>query len=409
MGSAAAWSLAFLLQGLWVLTVVAPDAMTGKRVPVVTGLVIAVHMPLVWNERKRGGRATPSLAYVSLFGCLQVLALTFNGIGEYGVWKLGVFICLSWVPAYLLYRFYGQRERRLRTFLIAMAVFGVGPVLLLVREMLEYGLPAFRYVMLTRGDDLIGMSRSIGVAAVIIVGLSIEEKASIAKAAGLSVVGVLVAVQILTGERGPVIATIVALTYLLVRGRRTDKGRFRAVNRLVRVGVLVTCLGVAIPSAHLSERLTVAALKSDQRLEILRFAIDTWRPGHLFLGRGLGRFDYYGDESQKVRQFPHNIFVEVFVEIGVVALLVLGAYLLAVSRTGLGREAWQNADMQGLELATRALFLFALVVVQVSGDLATNSILWIAGTIVAIAAAPRRGGASAGRGCVKKATAVAKR
>lgn len=108
-----------------------------------------------------------------------------------------------------------------------------------------------------------------------------------------------------------------------------------------------------------------------ERLEFYQAALREI-PTHPVLGMGVGGWGvfYYGRDS---KNYPHNLFLLVGVEEGLVGLIALITFLGIVG-IALKRIVRQTGDRH---VALFALVLFCVSVSMFSGDLDTNRLLWL--------------------------------
>jgi O-antigen ligase len=107
---------------------------------------------------------------------------------------------------------------------------------------------------------------------------------------------------------------------------------------------------------------------------------------HTLVGVGTGG---YASLSSTGANYPHNIFLEVGSELGVLGLLALAAFVISVvvRLLRLVAAGGENAGWSGLLLT---LFVFSLVNAQFSGDVPYNSGLWLWGGVASGLAAATR-------------------
>ena len=77
-------------------------------------------------------------------------------------------------------------------------------------------------------------------------------------------------------------------------------------------------------------------------------------------------------------EWPHNLFLELWAELGLAAVLVVAAAIAAVL-AGLFRTAWRLPERlpeHELAYALLAVFVFNLLAVQVSGNINDNRVFW---------------------------------
>jgi O-antigen ligase len=197
-----------------------------------------------------------------------------------------------------------------------------------------------------------------------------------AVAAGLGMIGVAAAV----GSRGPLLSLAVALT-------ATGAVWLARVPRKLLPVMLVVGLGVALmpfvslPEAS-SQRLEqavrdpVGTLQSDARSTTFGQALELIGRDPL-VGIGAGGFQSVGTLAHPPEDYPHNLFLEVWSELGLAAAIVLIASIVAVL-AGMWRGAWllPPGPARQLLYVVMAVVIFNLLAAQVSGDLNENRTFW---------------------------------
>jgi O-antigen ligase len=146
---------------------------------------------------------------------------------------------------------------------------------------------------------------------------------------------------------------------------------------------------VSLPATS-SERLAeaardpIAAFRENDRHYLAQQAIDLIERAPL-RGAGVGAFT----TVNPIVEWPHNLFLELWAELGLAAVLVGAAAIVAVL-AGLFRTAWRlPEDLPEHELAYTllAVFVFNLLAVQVSGNINDNRVFWGTLALASLAAA----------------------
>lgn len=194
-----------------------------------------------------------------------------------------------------------------------------------------------------------------------------------------------------TGSRGPLVALAAALMVWFALGggtaERDDAGRTRS-PMIRRLAVLLMIAAPVLLLVLASERLVEGrALSNLVRSRILDMAMDAFRQSGLW-GLGTGGFSQLfsiGDQ----RFYPHNIFLELYLENGLPGLVIWLGFLIVL----LGRwTGWRKrlAGHQGSQVErillrlVAAQFVFHMVNAQFSGDIFVNQWIWLwAGVLVA--------------------------
>lgn len=307
-------------------------------------------------------------AFVQPHFLLWVLFLFYAGASllwssnvGYGIFKLEVLLIRGIAPAlYLLVICYAYKRFSWRPILVFAIIYGLA-FLVFAQESPKY--PG-RYAIPEQNPIWAGRVALLPVA------IAVWDSAS-PRLLRFSVVAIGIAAAAATQSRGPFIAVAGALIAVFGFGL-LSRGIMR--RRLLSAALIVVaiCLAVALPLAlHLDpvnpqtidqSRLGVfldfKALTLDEnfqgRLELYSQSMDTfWK--NPFFGAGIGaalRFNY--------REYPHNAFLEVLAELGILGALLWSALIVSTFRL-------LKRDRVALAAFTTAL-LFSFS----SGDLGFN-------------------------------------
>jgi O-antigen ligase len=225
------------------------------------------------------------------------------------------------------------------------------------------------------GDNTIGTSRLLCTAALILVLGALASRSRWRLPAAGAATG-FVAIAAAVGSRGPILSLALALVVVLAAW-------LLRVPRKIAPALAVAVVSLAaVPFLSLPEtsrerlssaaRDPVAAFREDARYTLVQQASDLIE-SHPILGAGAGAFS-----TVSVAKWPHNLFLELWSELGLAALLVVAAAVIAVL-VGLFRLAWRlpaGGREQGLVYILLAVFVFNLLAAQVSGDLNDNRDFW---------------------------------
>ena len=205
-----------------------------------------------------------------------------------------------------------------------------------------------------------------------------------------------------TGARGPLLsvgATVTLMLFITIGLRR--------IGDVYRAGVVVTAAvvltGIVVTAAfgqqlkridfqqaqrvvELTQR--IGDNRSDQqRLERYRVAADGFQASPA-IGIGTGGFYrlWQGpplpiSSGITERDYPHNIFLEAAVELGLLGLLVLLGLMTLLVRKLL-QFAWTTYGAPDANVAIfLGLWIYGLLNAQVSGDIGTNYLVWLGMTL----------------------------
>jgi hypothetical protein len=107
--------------------------------------------------------------------------------------------------------------------------------------------------------------------------------------------------------------------------------------------------------------------------------VDALHPGMIVFGEGLGSWPVLVHPGADVQYYPHNMFLEVLFELGVIGVVLLGA-VLGYAAVNLYRDWRAHGGASHAILAV--LFIYMMANVMVSGDLNENRYLFaIVGTM----------------------------
>jgi O-antigen ligase len=201
-----------------------------------------------------------------------------------------------------------------------------------------------------------------------------------AQALALGSSAALIGVAAAIGSRGPLLCLGLALVVTGVVFLARVPHRTAPVMLVVVAGVAVLPF-VSLPEGS-AERLgraashPVTALQEDPRYTSFGQAVDLIE-AHPLRGVGAGGFQSVGRLADPPEDYPHNMFLEVWSELGLVAFLVLAASVMAVL-AGLWRAVWRLPPGGTFQLlyVLNAVFLFNLFTAQLSGDLIQNRTYW---------------------------------
>lgn len=197
----------------------------------------------------------------------------------------------------------------------------------------------------------------------------------------LAIAALLATVFYLSGSRGPLAALVpsLALWWILDPRRRGHFRLFLAVGASLAV---IAVLLYLITFGTVLEDSPFAGHDASNlaRLVLLKGAVD-----HLgsagWWGHGTGSFGPLlglGD----TRIYPHNIFLEVWVENGLIGVSLFAAFVIAVVRrwrAGMSRGVGSDEERSQRDLFIRVAgvqWFFALACAQFSGDLPQNPWVW---------------------------------
>ena len=225
------------------------------------------------------------------------------------------------------------------------------------------------------GDNTIGTSRLLCTAALILLLGALGRSRWRLPSAALAATFVAIAVAV--GSRGPVVSFVLALAVALSAWLLRVPRKAAPVLAIAAACVAVVPF-VSLPATS-SQRISqvardpVAAFRQDDRSFLVKQGLDLIDQ-HPIRGAGAGAFSTVNPAAK----WPHNLFIELWAELGLVALVVV-AVASGAALVGLFRLAWLTAEEPGrvdLAYILLAVFAFNLMAVQVSGNINDNRDFW---------------------------------
>jgi O-antigen ligase len=342
-----------------------------KSLPVDATLALGLLLALVCGVRLVTGRVRPvpyvfalTIAVVALS---LAVSLAWTSAPAYGREKVTTFLTVTMLaigaPFFLFERW--EDLRRFFTWIIVVAL--PVAILALTHPSRDTGRLA--------GDTTIGTSRLLCTGALILLlgalGHSRWRLPAAALAAGF------VAIAAAVGSRGPIVSLALALAVTLAAWLLRAPRNIAPVLAIAAVSVAVVPF-VSLPASS-SERLSeaardpVATFRQNDRYVLAQQAFQLIDRDPI-RGGGAGAFS----TSNPSAKWPHNLFLELWAELGLATILVVVAAVVA-ALAGLFRLAWRlpaQGSEQQLVYILLAVFVFNLLAVQVSGNINDNRDFW---------------------------------
>jgi O-antigen ligase len=269
---------------------------------------------------------------------------------------------------------------RVKKFIDSILIFGVAMSLDLVVLALRVG-PS--RVMLEVGSEYLGVGRIVGLAAPVLFLLASLQKNKISR---LFLFGCFVSTLtavILSGGRGPAVGMLasMAVPFLFVglRGGRAG-GLHRYIRMFAVMVVLVTAVVVLMVGSGLKPATIQRAEQTfttdsgghstAERFRYYSEALDAWKTDPV-IGRGVGSFPVLFGRADEAF-YPHNIFLEILVENGMIGVLLFVVLIVTAMRL-MGFKPGQTDVVRMILLM---MFVNAFMNAQVTADLPDNRLLF---------------------------------
>jgi O-antigen ligase len=320
---------------------------------------------------------TPTVIVTVLLFALLIVRLGASNAYGYGVVKVQLFLAenVAGLVAGIAIARYAHHFRKLLVWLVVVAC--------LTSVVLAHGLAAGateptvggRY-SLDQADSPIGLGRSAAQGIMIAIYFVLVVGPPVYRLLALGSLPLIAVSFLASGSRGPVLGLVAGLVVLLgltVRERRMRARTLLVVVAVFFAGLLVTQL---VPGQDIQRSLSVltgsgGGLSSNGRTTLWSEAWHLFRDHPLF-GIGTGGFA----AIEPVYSFPHNIFLELGSELGVLGILAVVA-VIAGGVLAL-RHALAHGVLRADVALVGALLTAAVVNAQVSGDVQSNADIWLA-------------------------------
>jgi O-antigen ligase len=337
------------------------------------------------NSDLRGiffGQGNPILVFV-LFAAIVTASYIYTSAPSYGASKMSRFLTIGALmfiaPFFLI-----LTEQHLRRFARIFVGFSLATAIQLIFT-LESG-------SFDPNSDItrIGAGWLLGMAVILVLFYPLLPSRRGQRALFLVVLPVCVAGLVASAARGPIVALVVSVFIGSVTWLRQGRLRGRtALVLLLLLGIGFTGAFFVLRQASLGKYNAKAeefkTLLSEgtsggsagKRLNFYRATLNAI-PDHLLLGAGVGSWAtfYWGSDS---RNYPHDLFLEIAFEQGLLGLAAFVVFLLLVAAAifRLLRESRSHFLALGL------MVLYCVLVGMFSGDLDDNRVLflWIGVTL----------------------------
>jgi O-antigen ligase len=330
------------------------------------------------------GQGNAVLAFF-LFALIITASYVYTNAPNYGGSKLARFLTIGFLffiaPFFLI-----LTEENFRRFARAFVAFSVATALQLIYT-LEHG-SVDPNADITR----IGAGWLLGMAAILVLFYPLVPSRRGQRALFIFALPLCVAGLVASAARGPILALAVAVVLGAITWLR--QGRLRGRTALVLLLLLSAGFGGAYfifrqadlgkYTGKADEFATIVTGGSSsgsagKRLDFYKNTLAAI-PNHLMLGTGIGSWStfYYGTD---LRNYPHNLLLEITFEEGVIGLAAFSAFLFVVGAAIFRMQRESRSHFLALAL----IVLYCVIVSLFSGDLDDNRLLWLwAGITLAI-------------------------
>ncbi len=346
----------------------------GMILPLVSIMMIIGYFVYSLRFGLRIGKGYLPLA-VLLLGLLMTISLAYTPATVVGTRRVLEYLLTNLVVFGVLV--FNRSERSLSRLLWAFVAIG------LITTIISLGDVAFssnisgnRYSL--AGANPIWFARSIGLGIIPLLALTSDLRKPGFHLFKWLLVAASLYIIVLAASRGPLLATILTICIYLywVPGKRMR--HFRIAPPLIFVTLLVLVY-IVMPRPETTSRLSVVS-DSIRDVSTLHRVTAYANAALLFVehpiaGVGVGGFSHFD-----YLEYPHNIFLEVASEYGLIGLALLVSIIVAVFRCyhSVRRKLTTRPAEMRILRAFGLILIFAFINAMVSGSIAGNSWIWLA-------------------------------
>lgn len=233
--------------------------------------------------------------------------------------------------------------------------------------------------------DYLALGRTVGLGLVLLVTTQWFSNQRSYKKTTMAMIIIMAVVILFSGGKMPLMSTMLTFFIITILATRfISKGKLvvnKGVFRLTVLSIIGTLLLLPVYLSgafdniftRISSFFDGGDTSTLMRVVLYQTAIDMIKENPIF-GTGWASFPlYFYDKDIKV--YPHNIFLEVFSELGVFGLLFLVLLIMYAIFQGVIKYKKMNHKFNNIQLAIIGGFIFFLLNANTSGDLTDNKIL----------------------------------
>lgn len=270
-----------------------------------------------------------------------------------------------------------EDERRVRRFIVLLIIMGSWQSLQSLKAYLGSSEEGFITIM---GASYLGTGQIIGLGAIAVLSaLLLSNQRVLLRFPALVLYIAMVLALFILGGRGPLLGTFLAMLFALAYAVKVDgyklfirKYAFFILLLAASALIFIWYLIITGHETQTVARLLMLVEGSDTssagiRAEYYGRSVEFWKQAPLF-GHGLGSWPVLYDGTDQ-RNYPHNMFLEVLAELGIIGFSLL-CLLLALGMKNLLRSQAIRENQPSMGVAL--LFVCSFFNILVSGDLPDN-------------------------------------
>lgn len=311
-----------------------------------------------------------------LLWVLFVLYLSISESNSYGTEKVLLFTVKSLLPIFTLGLFLPFKKNELKLIFVTLLCGSI----LSAFNLFTYGnLSGERAFIMGTSSLVTARTIGIGTVLVLVMILTWNKKKNNLKILFFLLISFFLIYPIfLTGSRGSIIAIVIA-TLLIILLQKNIFKKSRSLVILSLVGLISLLVLLVVPSSF-SESTGIDRIinftETSDNSDTKRFEnyVIAWEGIKNSKGLGIGTGDFSNLSYQANQYYPHNIFLEIALEQGILGLLILVSILYSsLLRT---KKILDFFYFNPYIISLASLWIFGLVNALVAGDIGKN-ILWL--------------------------------
>lgn len=338
----------------------------------------ALIIALVRRDSSAGVRGLFTLPVAMTLALLALMMLRLGPSADqsYGMQKIELFVANN-VILMIGAVFLGTDRKALRLFFVLVLAITALESVVLIANILSGGSQAFagRYAVSAQAGPIY-LGRDGATGALIAMYLVLSTGPGRLRRAVYVALPLCLIALIAAGSRGPVVAFVTSMVALLALSAASPQARRRLVILLVVVLAATIVVPFVVPASSIGRALSTIVGSSSGLSSNGRSSL--WAQAYIVLGQhtlvGIGTGGF--GALNLGYPYPHNILLEVTLELGAVGLIVFGTMVTSLT-VRLSRLWRETEPVQRLEVSLLiALFLGACVNACFSGALPDNSDVW---------------------------------
>ncbi|MBD3288787.1 hypothetical protein GF337_08300 [candidate division KSB1 bacterium] len=318
-------------------------------------------------------------------GFLMILGIAYSSNKGYGLSKTGLYFVFN-ISYFVIALLLKNKYRKMNNLFIF--AFFIGFTFALICFWIASEFVYFKFVRFSPAESInpIILSRSLGISAICGLYVFVRNRKNIFGILALTLIPITIAPMLWSGSRAPLLGLMI--TFLLYYLLQPKQGIIRKIS-VSTFGFLAGLFYILHTSSHISARVSTPVAQEASAA----FRVFAWiQAVQDFLGSpitGIGTGSFALNTPWLDLYWPHNLFLEMACENGMIGLGLILFFVILVAIYGFRNIFYyaktNSNEMLQLSIASSCLFAFSLWNSMFSGDIATNPVVWFsAGLIYAL-------------------------